>query len=124
MVALLDGLLIIPTILLNIIAAKTIFKSSNLKGKAYFFLILVQSVLDTAVGVIALPLYTFGLATEAAGVPNCWINFLCLEVSLFFTGGSFVTLSVMSFERYMGIFYPNKRKTFEIYNLFKSDRRI
>ena len=107
----LDGLLIIPTILLNITAAKTILKSSKLKEKPCFFLILVQSVLDTAVGAIVLPLYTFGLATQAAGVPNCWVTFLGLVITLIFSICSYVTLIVMTFERYMGIFHPLIHRT-------------
>ena len=102
----LDGLLIIPTVLLNITAVKTILKSPKLKEKPCFFLILVQSVFDTGVGAIALPLYTVGLATETAGVPNCWANFLFSKISIKFAGCSFITLSAMSFERYMGIFHP------------------
>ena len=74
LVALLDGFLIIPTILLNVIAAKTIIKSPKLKEKPCFFLVLVQSLFDTGVGTISLPLYTLGLATQAAGIAKCGTN--------------------------------------------------
>ena len=111
LVALLDGFLIIPTILLNVIAAKTIIKSPKLKEKPCFFLVLVQSLFDTGVGTISLPLYTLGLATQAAGIAKCGTNFMIQKIVVLFSSGSFITLTAITYERYMGIFHPLVHRT-------------
>ena len=111
LVALLDGFLIIPTVLLNVIAAKTIIKSSKLKEKPCFFLVLVQSLFDTGVGTISLPLYTVGLATQAAGTAKCRTNFIIQKIVVLFSSSSFITLTAITYERYMGIFHPLVHRT-------------
>ena len=49
------GLLIIPTVLLSGISVLTVLKSSHLKEKLCYFLVLIQSIFGIAVGVIAVP---------------------------------------------------------------------
>ena len=73
LVVCLQGVMLFPTIILNSISAITIFKSSQLKNKTCYFLILVQSTLDLAVGLVGIRLYTFLLISELVGVRNCYI---------------------------------------------------
>jgi hypothetical protein len=63
-----NGILIIPTLLLNAVAVITIFKSSLLNNKSCYFIILVQSVLDLAIGVLGIPLFIFFLASAIGGI--------------------------------------------------------
>ena len=57
----------ISTILLNSVAILTISKSSQLKEKLCYFLVLVQSSLDLLVGVIIQPLFIIMWANYAKG---------------------------------------------------------
>ena len=50
-----SGVLIIPTILLNGIFVLKIWKSSHLKAKLCYFLVLIHSVVDLAVGAASVP---------------------------------------------------------------------
>lgn len=110
-ICILDGLLIVPTVLLNLVAARTILKSPKLKEKICFFLIFVQSLFDTAVGAISLPLFTIGLGMALVEKSNCLLNLMLLKVVVLFTNCSFHTLAAMTFERYMGIFHPFAHRT-------------
>ena len=65
-----NGVVILLTILLNSVAIRTISKCSQLKNKLCYFLVLVQSVTDLLVGIIVLPLLAFALASNAKGKYN------------------------------------------------------
>ena len=62
-----NGVLMISTILLNSVAILTISKSSQLKEKLCYFLVLVQSSIDLVVGVIIQPLFIVMWANDAKG---------------------------------------------------------
>ena len=53
----LNGIMITPTTLLNGVAVVTIFKSSQLNSKPCYFIVLLQSMFDLAVGIFSI--YTF-----------------------------------------------------------------
>ena len=101
-----NSLLIIPTVLLNGISVITIARNNHLKGKLCYFLILIQSFIDLAVGTITLPLYTFNSANELFGNARCSV-FVSLE-GIAFTplAVSFATSLLLTFERYMTILHP------------------
>jgi hypothetical protein len=65
-----NRIFIIPTILLNAISIITIFKSSQLNSKPCYFIILVQSVIDLAVGVLGIPLFLVFLVQGLTGTSN------------------------------------------------------
>ena len=67
----LNGILIIPTILLNAVPIITILKSSQLNSKPCYFIILIQSVHDLAVGIFGMPLFLVYLASGIGGNSNC-----------------------------------------------------
>ena len=106
-----NGLLMIPTVLLNAVAIITTLKSSQLKSKPCYFIILVQSVIDLAVGVLSILLMIFFLASGIGGLTNC------IAASLAFKSGilpfmlSCVTLSALTIERYIAILHPYAYRT-------------
>ena len=101
-----NGLLIIPTILLNAVAIITIAKSSQLKSKPCYFIILVQSVIDLAVGVFSIPLLIFFLASGIGGTTNCVAATLAFKSTLLPTVTSCIALSALTLERYIAILHP------------------
>lgn len=104
--AIITGILVFPTVLLNLIPILTILKSSQLKDKICYFLILVQSVIDLGVGCIGTPLSFFQLIIPFLHYMNCYAIFTTVPLSFLFTGVSIVNLFVMSFERFIGVLYP------------------
>lgn len=101
-----NGVLIIPTVLLNSISVLTIWKSSNLKAKLPYFMILMQSIVDLAVGTISLPLYIAMAALELRGNASC-VDFVILQaVSFIPIGSSFMTIYLLTCERYLSILHP------------------
>ena len=103
-------ILILPTILLYGISVLTIMKCPQLKEKIAYFLIMVQSLADIAVGWVGLPLMSYVYFSQALGTANCFwqrliVNFMILPLLL-----SLITLTVMSIERYMSIVHPVKHR--------------
>ena len=91
-----NGLLIIPTILLNAVAILTIVKSSQLKSKPCYFIILVQSIIDLAVGVFSIPLMIFFQASEIGGATDCVAVTLAFRSTLLPTVTSCVAISALT----------------------------
>ena len=106
-----NAVLVVPTIALNLVASITILKTPQLKSKPCYFIILIQSVVDLAVGVLGIPSYIF-LAASWTGVASS-----CLATLLTFRGGiisvllSFFTISMLTLERYIAIVHPYAYKT-------------
>ena len=101
-----NSVLVIPTILLNGISVLTITRSSQLKERLCYFLILLQAVVDLAVGAISLPLETFLRAREVLGSAKCVTNFVLSMIALVPFGLTLTTTCAITFERYMGILHP------------------
>ena len=101
----------IPTILLNSVAIITILKSSQLKSKPCYFIILVQSIIDLAVGVLSIPLLIFFLASGIGGITNCIAARLAWKSAALKSMLSWVTLSALTLERYIAILHPYAYKT-------------
>lgn len=100
-----NGILMIPTILLNAISVITILKSSKMKSKSCYFIILVQSVIDLAVGVFAIPLFLVYLIGGITGTMGCFRD-LTLRTTLLPIGISTITLFVLTMDRYIAILHP------------------
>jgi large-conductance mechanosensitive channel len=102
-----NGILIIPTILLNAVAIITIWKSSQLNRKPCYFIILVQSVTDLAVGLVSIPLFIFFLKRALGGYEKyCSETFLAFRLILLPVGLSTITLLALTLERYVAILHP------------------
>lgn len=104
--------LVIPTVLLNGISILTITKSSQLKERICFFLILIQAMVDLAVGAVSLPLETFIRAREILGTASCNSNFALSSIALMPFGLALTTTCAFTFERYLGILHPIVHRTY------------
>ena len=101
-----NGILIIPTILLNAIAIITISKSSQLKSKCCYFIILVQFVIDLLVGVLGIPLFIVYLSSAVGGNKNCFTASFAYRSIALPISKSTITLAAMTMERYIAILHP------------------
>ena len=69
--------LVVPTIVLNGTSVIAILKCSQLYSQVCFFVVLIQSAIDLAVGVLGLPLLVAVLLTNALGTQtSCVFIFL------------------------------------------------
>ena len=106
-----NAVLMIPTISLNFVASITILKSSQLKNKPCYFIILVQSVVDLGVGFFGIPSYIFIVSTLTGGLSNCFVKSLMLRFGSISVLVSMITVSVLTWERYIAIIHPYAYKT-------------
>ena len=107
-----NSILIIPTILLNAVAIITIWKSSQLSRKPCYFIILVQSATDLAVGVVSIPLFIFYLRSALGGnARHCSAVILAFRLALLPIGLSIITLVALTLERYIAIVHPYSYST-------------
>ena len=104
--AVVNGALIFSTIFLNAVSIITILKSSQLKSKPCYYIILIQSVIDLAVGVFVIPLHLLYLVQVITGSSNCFGTFLVLKSITLPLVASTITLSAMTLERYVAILHP------------------
>ena len=101
-----SGVLIIPTVLLNAISVLTIWKSSHLKEKICYFLILIQSVFDISVGVISVPANIALASLELRGIASC-VDVVVLQAIAYIPAGiSLTAICLLTFERYLSILHP------------------
>lgn len=101
-----NALLMIATAFLNGISVLTISRSSQLKSKTCYFLILIQSTGDFAVSVVFYPLYIITRASELVGAGSCVMSYVCEELSFMVIALSYLTLCSLTFERYASILHP------------------
>ncbi|XP_028394388.1 prostaglandin E2 receptor EP2 subtype-like [Dendronephthya gigantea] len=101
-----NGTLVISTVLLNLIAMLTILKSTQLKNKICYFLILIQSVVDLGVGCIGAPLSVFYMLGTFLGLRDCFTSFIIFQLSVFPIGFSLVISFIILFERYIAVLHP------------------
>ena len=101
-----NAILIFPTILLNTVSIVTIVKSSQLKNKLCYCIILLQSVTDLAVGVFGIPLFIIFLLAGMGKIPNCVLATLAYRSSVLPIGVSMLTLSALTLERYIAVLHP------------------
>jgi hypothetical protein len=100
----------LPTIFLNGISVFTIMKCPQLKEKIAYFLIMVQSLADLAVGFVGLPSLSYLCFSQALGSPNCLSLRLIANITILPFLISLITLTVMSIERYISIVHPIKHR--------------
>ena len=104
-------ILFLTTISLNAISIITIRRSSQLKSKVCYFVILLQSAVDLGVGVLGLPLYIFSLMTPFLDTLNCSFVILIRRTAYLTCALSIVTVSAMTLERYIGVLHPYSYET-------------
>ena len=106
------GLIFVPVVLLNGISILTILRSSQLKQKVCYFVILLQSIVDFIFGVIGLPLMMAHFIDRdislGQNVVICWLHY---TIGYYLMGLSLIMLVGLSFERYMGVMHPFIHRT-------------
>ena len=105
-VCVVNAIITITTVCLNTLTLLTFWKSSRLKQKACYTLIVVQSFIDLGVGMIGSTIYTFLLANEIAGTGSCGQYLASRKMSMLLTILSISTLSGMNIERYISVVHP------------------
>ena len=106
-----SGILIFPTVLLNLFATITILKSPQLKNKLCYFLIHIQSVVDLGVGLFGIPLTIYYLVTPFVAFQNCAFSLGALKLCVLPSAVSIFTSCAITFERYIGVLHPYKYTT-------------
>ena len=105
-------ILVFSTLFLNLLSITAIRKSSQLKNKLCYFVILIQASVDFSFGVISIPAFAVLLASPLLGIENCFLAIALLQTTLIIPVISLVTLSSMTLERYIGVLYPYSYQTF------------
>ncbi|CAB3988236.1 Adenosine receptor A2b [Paramuricea clavata] len=98
-----NAILIFLTIFLNLLSMITIRKSSQLKNKMCYFVILVQSVVDFGVGILGIPSFILYLSTSSLPlrIQNCLVVVVLLQSYTMVLLLSNATLAAMTVERYI-----------------------
>ena len=104
-------LLLFSTIALNGISIITIRKSSQLRSKVCYFVILLQPVVDLGVGILGIPLFIYYLLLPFLDTSNCTLIILVYRTTLLTCALSVITLSAMTIERYIGVLHPYHYET-------------
>ena len=102
----LNSFLIIPTILLNAVSVAAITKSTRLRSKPCYFLVLIQSLVDLFVGAVGIPVYIFFIVSQILGFRDCTTSLVIQQFTFLPSGISIITLSAMAIERYIGVLHP------------------
>ena len=110
-VCVVNGVLILPTVLLNAISILTIQKSSQLKEKVSYFLIFLQSIADLFTGVLSMVLHTIHLQRETQEKAECIFMLMAMKSIYVSSGLSLATLLAMNLERYIGVLHPYFHRT-------------
>ena len=110
-VLVINSMLCLSTILLNGISIITIRKTSQLKSKVCYFVVLLQSAVDFGVGAIGIPAFICYLIFLFADNTKCIFITLAYGTLPITCSLSIVTLSAMTVERYIGVLHPYRYKT-------------
>lgn len=103
--------LFMTTLFLNGVSVLTIVKCPKLKEKISYFLIMLHSVADLAVGLISIPLTSYIYVTEAQGTASCYTQRMVTNIAMIPILSSTVSLQAMTVERYFGVIHPLKHRT-------------
>ena len=105
-------ILIIPTLILNGISVLTILKSSNLKEKVAYTIIMLQSLADLAIGFVSMPVFFYLVMPKISyNFASCIGQLLLLRVMVIPFLLSLLVLTGMTMERYIGVQYPLRHRT-------------
>ena len=105
-------ILVISTLFLNSLSITAIRKSSQLKNKLCYFVILIQSSVDFSFGVISIPALIVFVASPLLGIENCFFIVALVQTVIIVPAIPLVTLSSITLERYIGVLYPYSYQTF------------
>ena len=98
-------------IVLNYAAIHAFYKSSQLRRKTTFFIVMVLSANDLVTGLVVEPLFLIHLGREISGNENCFV-FMWYVVTLgLVLPFSMITFLVLNFEIYLSVVHPIFHKT-------------
>ncbi len=103
--------LTILTIFLNWVTLLAFMRSTQLKNKKSYFLIMLLSVNDLLVGLFGNSSYVLVLITIIIGYPRCKINIAFDFVAFYLGIMSIMTLFALNIERYLSILHPFYHRT-------------
>ena len=101
-----NGILWIVGTIVNGLVLAAFRKSSVLRSKTPFFLIMLLSLNDFLVVVIVHPLFLYNSIKQLVGKGECISKVVYLTTAKLLTGYSGLTLHVMNIERYFSIAHP------------------
>ena len=101
-----NSILAFVTAMMNALAVLTIRRSSLLREKPCYFIILLQSSIDIICSLVAMPFFLVYLVNAVKGTVNCLVNALGLLLLLSALGYSSINLFALTWERYIAILYP------------------
>lgn len=104
-------LVMCSTIILNALAVLVFWRSSQLRKKTSYFLIMLLSLSDLGVGIVCAPLLSITLMKEILGVKSSQMWTPLITLGFVFSGLSWSILFVLNVERYLGIVHPLFHKT-------------
>ena len=98
--------------ILNSLVLYIFWKSTKLRSKLSYFVIMLLSSADLAVVTIVHSTFLLQAINEINGTPNCTYKISYMFSLYFFTGMSISTLLILNLERYIAIIHPiSHRKT-------------
>ena len=92
--------------ILNSLVLYIFWRSTQMRSKLSYFVIMQLSSADLAVVTIVHPLFLLQAIKEINGTPNCMCKLTYLAALYFFTGMSVSTLLILNLERYTAIIHP------------------
>ena len=92
--------------ILNSLVLYIFWKSTKLRSKLSYFVIMLLSSTDLAVVTVVHPLFLSQAINEMNGTSNCLYRLFYLFTLYFFTGMSVSTLLILNLERYTAIIHP------------------
>ena len=92
--------------ILNSLVLYIFWKSTKLRSKLSYFVIMLLSSADLAVVTIVHSTFLLQAINEVNGTPNCLYKISYMFSLYFFTGMSISTLLILNMERYTAIIYP------------------
>ena len=106
LLSILNVLFAFSGIFLNIVVVLCFWKSSQLRKKSCFFMILVLSCFDLAVAFVAHPILIFSTIAWYVKGFDLHRDEIVSYILLVFYGFSMVALMTMNFDRYLSLAYP------------------
>ena len=98
--------LLLSTVILNALTVLTIRTSPLLRKKVCYFAVMLQSVIDLAIGLILFPTVIVLLVHEMTGFLDCILLDIITMMGCLLYLYSVTALSVLNIERYLGVLYP------------------
>ena len=98
-------------IVLNYAAIQAFYKSSQLRRKTTFFIVMVLSANDLVIGLVVEPLFLIHLGREISGNENCFVFLSFVVTNRLVLSFSMITFLALNFEIYLSVIYPIFHKT-------------